>query len=128
MSQVTGEDDKAIAISMQQVRERGHLNAYEFKLGMDRLSDWREHVRSHPLPAVTASVLAGFLVAQSVLPTTKPTVKVVRVAKGGNDVDENEVAAKAGAASAVAAIVGTMLTNAARQYVSYQIQNRFKTR
>ena len=126
----TIEDDDSLAAQMQGVRERGHLDAYELKLGVDRLSDWREHVRSHPLAAVAASAVAGFVITRSVFPGPQPPKKVVRKgkAKGEDEIDENEVAVKAGAASAVTAVVGTLLTNAAKQYVSYQLQNRFRGR
>ena len=121
------EDDETLAARMQEVRARGHLDAYELKLGVGRLSDWREHVRSHPLPAVAIGTVAGFLTARAVFPGPQPVKKVSRNGKktdGG--IDENEVAAKAGAASAVTAIVGTMLTNAAKQYLTYQLQSRFR--
>ena len=121
------EDDESLAERMREVRARGHLDAYELKLGVDRLSDWREHVRSHPLPAVAIGAVAGFQTARAVFPGPQPTKKVSRKAKkNADDIDENEVAAKAGAASAVTAIVGTMLTNAAKQYLTYQLQSRFR--
>lgn len=128
------EDDQAISARMRRVRERGHLDAYELKLGVDRLSDWREHVRSHPLPAFAASAVIGFLTTRAVFPSPQPPKKVVRKgdkakgdkAKNEEPVSENEVAAKAGITSAIAAMAGTMLMNAAKQYVTYQVQNRFR--
>lgn len=52
--------EEAIAERMQEVRRRGHANAYHLRVGVDRVSDWREHVKAYPLPSVIAACVAGY--------------------------------------------------------------------
>lgn len=120
------DDDDAIAAQMQAVRQRGHLNAYGLKLGVDRLGDWREHVRYHPLAAVGLSVTVGYLVTSSLL-GDKRSKRRPEPAPGSHEEQKQEVAQKAGAASAIGTLVGTALVGIARQYVTAQIQSKFKS-
>lgn len=122
------EEEGTLAERMREVRARGHRDAYELKLGVDRLSDWREHVRSHPLPAVAVGAVAGFLTIRTIFPGPQPVKKSSRKVKEDGVDSGTEVAAKAGVASALTAMVGTMLANAARQYMTQQLQSRFRGR
>ena len=119
------ENEPTIARRMQGVRERAKLDAHDLKIGVGRLGDWREHVRSHPLPAITIAALAGFIITKSVIGVgaSKPeTVKKIKTTDG----EETEVVAKAGATSAVAAMVGTMATGLLKQYLTAQMRNVMK--
>ncbi len=46
--------------AMSVVRSRGLANADVLAKRVERLSDWREHVRAHPLPIALAAAALGY--------------------------------------------------------------------
>lgn len=106
--------EEAIAERMQEVRRRGHANAYHLRVGVDRVSDWREHVKAYPLPSVVAACIVGYWATSKVLPdrsvryTSAPNVN-------GPANDEAQVA-KTTATAGIAAFAGSIATNLIRQY------------
>ncbi len=121
-------DEAAIARKMQGVRERGRLDAHELKLGVNRMSDWREHVRAHPLPIVLAAASVSFLVAMSVTKpwNQNPSNALKRSAPKQSASDSDELLTKSTAMSAVGAIVGTVVTTALKQYLTSQVRNALR--
>jgi len=55
------ERDKLVA-EMESIRRQGLQAAEQFGHDMTRLADWREHIRSSPLPFVIAAAAAGYVV------------------------------------------------------------------
>lgn len=61
---------------MQRVRAKRAYRVAEFRMEAERVTDWREHVKSAPIPSLVGSVLLGFVAIQSVkrltsLPATR---------------------------------------------------------
>lgn len=47
---------------MKELRSFGLQTAAQLPRDFDRATDWREHVRAHPIPAVLAAAAIGFLI------------------------------------------------------------------
>jgi hypothetical protein len=111
---------------MAAVRARGLRNARELGHDFERLSDWREHVRAHPIPLTLAALAAGFYIVPTKPKQTPAAVaSQMRAAASG---PVSRAAEPVGATStpgmkgAVLGFVGSMLANTIRGYVSHQIQ------
>jgi hypothetical protein len=106
-----------ISERMNAVRNRGLVNARELGQEVERLGDWREHVRANPLPLALAAAVAGFWL----VPARRPKPVVV---KQDTEVEEKaKVAGAAGLGGAAMGFVGSMLGNLVRNYVSHQLQS-----
>lgn len=119
---------------MSAVRNRGLANATELGERVEKLSDWREHVRAHPWPIALA---AGALACWAV-----PRRRVARHSTNGADTvlpamsrsadapTEREVktASAAGLGGALMGFAGSLIGNAVRSYVSEQVQTLITSR
>ncbi len=106
--------EEAIAERMQEVRRRGHANAYHLRVGVDRVSDWREHVKAYPLPSVIAACVAGYWATTKLFPN-RSVPSTFSKASEGTSKGEAQVA-KTTAAAGIAAFAGSIATNLIRQY------------
>ena len=133
---------------MTEVRRRGLANAEVLAERVERLSDWREHVRAHPLPiALGVAALAYWLVPSRTRTGTasmlaKPdsrmpesrTGTVAPVIGGGSSGEsslakkEARVASFAGVGGAAMGFVTSLVGNAVRSYVSEQVQTLITSR
>jgi len=102
---------------MAAVRSRGLVNARELGEEVERLGDWREHVRAHPIPLVVAAAALGYWVVPS-----RPKASALPVAASAK-APADEKAKKAGIAGLAMGFATTLLGNAVRSYVSQQIQS-----
>lgn len=113
-------DKHVICEQMAAVRNRGLVNASELGEEVERLSDWREHVRAYPVPLVLAAAAAGFWIMpgrarkrkadKDQLPLPQ-AVQAERAKPGG----------VAGMSGAAMGFLGSMLANAVRGYISEQL-------
>ncbi len=124
---------------MSLVRNRGLANASALAERVERLSDWREHVRAHPLPlALAAGALAFWMVpksrSQSATARTEAMASTASSTKGsgtGNAAPterEAKVAGIAGIGGAAMGFLGSLIGNAVRNYVGEQIQTLITSR
>ena len=118
---------------MSFVRSRGLDNASELGQRVEKLSDWREHVRAHPVPIALA--VAGL--AYWVIPPKRVASYPAKSYRSGSkpatdddDVSEREVkvAGIAGMGGAAMGFLGSLLGNAIRSYVSEQVQTLITSR
>ncbi len=114
---------------MSFVRSRGLDNASELGERVEKLSDWREHVRAHPVPiALAVGALAYWAiptktkVAASSAPSQTPRGSVEGTER------EAKVAGIAGLGGAAMGFLGSLLGNAVRSYVSDQVQTLITSR
>lgn len=120
------DSEEVLASRMQEVRRRGHSNAYQLRVGVDRVSDWKEHVKAHPLPAIVASAIVGYVATSKLLaPRPEPPIQVplqdqIRALRGQT---QEQQAAKTTITAGVAAFVGSIVSNAVRQYARGYIEN-----
>ena len=140
-----------IRSQMSEVRRRGLANAEVLAERVERLSDWREHVRAHPLPiALAVGALAYWLVpsrsrsgtgiasgtgtasASSASASRTGTVASEIGGAGTRDSSlskkEARVANFAGVGAAAMGFVASLVGNAVRSYVSEQVQTLITSR
>lgn len=118
------ESEEVLASRMQEVRRRGHSNAYQLRVGVDRVSDWKEHVKAHPIPAIVASAIAGYIVTSQLIGRTQPPpIAVPQSFRRGSVQQTQEQVAKTTATAGIAAFVGSIVSNAVRQYARGYIEN-----
>lgn len=121
---------------MSAVRRRGLANAEVLAERVEKLSDWREHVRAHPLPmALAVSALAYWLVPSRTRTGAVPGTGTVVPSQGKADSNESRLAKKeakaasfAGVGGAAMGFVGSLIGNAVRSYVSDQVQTLITSR
>ena len=106
---------------MAAVRARGLRNARELGHDFERLSDWREHVRAHPIPLTLAAFAAAFYVVPS-KPRARPAAPSTAVRTTSGETARESVNSP-GVKGAVLGFVGSMLASSIRGYVSHQIQS-----
>jgi hypothetical protein len=133
MNDTLARDTLHICEKMAAVRSRGLVNARELGEEVERLSDWREHVRAHPIPIAIAAAVVGYWL----VPTRpKSPVRHLREAElpaGGKSppsVQEEKVktAGIAGVGGALMGFAGSLIGNAVRSYAMQQIQTIFQSK
>lgn len=120
-----GDSEEAVAARMQEVRRRGHSNAYQLRVDVDRVSDWREHVKAHPLPAVVAAALLGYVATSKMLggKSDNRVTPRVEIHHGGSSTTTEKQVAKASIGAGVAAFAGSIVSNMLRQYAKGYVDN-----
>ena len=104
---------------MAAVRSRGLVNAQELGEEVERLGDWREHVRAHPIPLVVAAAAAAYWL----MPARRPEVKYVVPAQGSTaEVEEQKAKSTGGYVGVLLGFATSLAGNAIRNYVSQQVQ------
>jgi hypothetical protein len=120
---------EAIAGEMSIVRARGLRRARAMGHDFERLSDWREHVRAHPIPLAVAAMVAGYYVIPSKSkPSDNGWQKPATTSPFGMGAKQDAAerpSAKSTAGAAVLGIVGSMVSNLIRSYMSKQIHSLF---
>jgi len=112
-----------ICEQMAAVRCRGLVNARELNDEVERLGDWREHVRAHPIPLALAAAAIGYWV----VPAKRKRAKVklpqgeARVAAEVREQEKGKAAT--GLAGLAMGFITSMAGNAIRTYVSQQVQS-----
>lgn len=108
-----------ICEQMAAVRSRGLVNARELGEEVERLGDWREHVRAHPVPLVIAAAALGFWA----VPSRRKKVEVPSLVSSGASAREETAKAKTGMAGLLVGFATSLAGNAIRSYVSQQVQS-----
>jgi len=112
-----------ICEQMAMVRSRGLVNARELGEEVERLSDWREHVRAHPVPlALAAAALGYWAVPARRKPSPPATASPVEV-RTAAAVREEKGKVATGIGGLVMGFVTSMAGNAIRSYVSQQVHS-----
>ncbi|MFO1064882.1 MAG: hypothetical protein U0892_13535 [Pirellulales bacterium] len=133
MSEVDGIVDR-----MVEIRARGLRKARELNADIERLGDWREHVRAHPWPVALAVLAAGYYVVPSRTQRSKSSGfnseyhgrARAGASENGSAGEETPVSHAekeravgfSQAGGAVVGFLGSMAANAVRSYVSSRIQ------
>ena len=102
-------DDDLIA-RMNEIRNSSERHVVRMHAEAERLVDWREHVRSHPLMAVGVAAAAGFF--------------MVYRSRGTAETKVNEAATRSSIASGAMAFVGTMAGNMLKQYAANYVKGK----
>jgi hypothetical protein len=114
-----------ICEQMAAVRNRGLVNASELGEEVERLSDWREHVRAYPVPLVLGAAALGFWIVPG-------RVRKKRVDKSGSShsaraetiqEERTKTAGVAGIGGAAMGFVGSLIGNAVRAYIAEQLHS-----
>lgn len=119
---------------MSSVRNRGLAHASVLGERVEKLSDWREHVRAHPWPiALAVGALACWAVPTKTKTHAAPIADSTSSTSKSSNVDtvterDIKTAGAAGLGGALMGFVGSMIGNAVRSYVSEQIQTLITSR
>ncbi len=120
---------------MALVRSRGLANAQVLAERVEKLSDWREHVRAHPWPiALATGALAYWMIpakhaSAPVLSKTQQAAHQSASEATGVDAERDvKVAGMAGIGGAAMGFVGSLIGNAVRSYISEQVQTLITSR
>lgn len=117
---------------MSFVRSRGLDNASELGERVEKLSDWREHVRAHPVPITLAVAALAYWAVPAKRNASQPTLSSRATNSVKADADTSDDAAKtagiAGMGGVAMGFLGSLIGNAVRSYVSEQIQTLITSR
>jgi len=117
-------DKLLICEQMAAVRNRGLVNASELGEEVERLSDWREHVRAYPIPLALGAAAVGFWLMPGRARKKKVEPVVHRAAGGSSEAVQEEhvkTAGIAGIGGAAMGFVGSLIGNAVRSYIAEQL-------
>ena len=124
MSQFKTAED--IRQRMAEVRVRGVADANELDRAIERVKDWREHFKVHPFASIALAAVAGYSLVphRKAVPTTARCPSVASVASSGA-LPESSTAASSALRLVVGGLMSQILRNAAKTWVTSQIQKRF---
>ncbi len=122
-------EQQEIVQRMAEVRSRGLVNAHDLGHDVERLSDWREHVRAYPIPLALGAAIVGYWM----IPARKTAVPKTQTVRSESSelpypttqqpVQETKRFSLAGLSGAAMGFVGTLAANAARSYISEQMHS-----
>lgn len=115
---------------MSAVRNRGLANATMLAKRVEKLSDWREHVRAHPWPiALAVGAVAYWVMPTKHVSRLPPQAAHETVSRTGTgavapaSTREEKVANAASVRGAALGFIGSLVGNALRSYVTDQVQS-----
>ncbi len=111
---------------MSEVRNRGTAHVRLLADRVEKLSDWREHVRAHPVPIALAAAVAAYWLVPS-KPRPSGTGTVASAKETGTDESPAKASTRASMTGAAMGFVGTLLANAIRNYISEQLNSLVST-
>jgi hypothetical protein len=134
MNDTLAKDTLHIREKMAAVRSRGLVNARELGEEVERLGDWREHVRAHPIPLAIAAAVLGYWMVPSrpkrvIRARSEPDSRRRQSAESAPMHEEKaKTAGLAGMGGAIMGFAGSLLGNAVRSYATQQIQTIFQSK
>lgn len=108
---------------MAAVRSRGLVNARELGEEVERLGDWREHVRAHPIPLALAAAALGYWVVPARRKKRPVEAPSSGFSGGAASAREEKAKAATGITGLLLGFATTLAGNAIRSYVSQQVQS-----
>lgn len=109
---------------MRAIRNSSERHVEHMHLEAERLTDWREHVRSQPILALAAATTLGFLAVQSTTRSDGRPATNGKTSQPATDSAGGRAATRATLASGMMAFAGTMASNLLKQYVSGYVRNQ----
>lgn len=106
---------------MNAIRNSSERHVVRMHAEAERLVDWREHVRSHPLASVGIAAAAGFFLMYRSRGSSAPQVQTTASRKTDK---ADEAAARTSIASGAMAFVGTMAGNMLKQYAANYVKGK----
>ena len=132
---VTTDEANELLRRMQSLRSTGNRDVQQLQHEMERVVDWREHVRARPTASAVAAAVVGFTVVRAVF-AKRPQAPVQYVAAqtsqslgqfptSQSSASQPSPAARTAAGSALA-FVGGMASTLARQWISEYLKKELK--
>lgn len=118
-------DDGDLVEQMGLIRNASEPHVAGMHYQAARVADWREHVRSHPLVAVSTAALTGYVLVSKLRSLGGSNGgSVVESARRQSSTDDDASVAMTSIASGAMAFVGSMASAMLKQYVSGYVRNR----
>lgn len=99
---------------MHALRSTGDRDVRQLQNEMERVVDWREHVRARPVLSAVAAAVVGFTVVRAVFATRPSPAPLVRAQSTRS------------ATGSALAFVGGMASTLARQWISDYVKKELK--
>ncbi len=99
---------------MHALRSTGDRDVRQLQNEMERVADWREHVRARPVLSAVAAAVVGFTVVRAVFATRPASAPVLRAGTNRS------------AAGSALAFVGGMASTLVRQWISDYVKKELK--
>ncbi len=109
---------------MRAIRNCSEKHVAHMHLEAERLTDWREHVRSQPMLAVAAAATVGFLAVQRTGNADRRPATAATTSQQISDSQGEQLATRTSLASGIMAFAGSMASNLLKQYVSGYVRNQ----
>ncbi len=126
MSAISDEANELLS-RMHALRSTGDRDVQRLQDQMDRVTDWREHVRARPALSAAVAAVVGFTVVRAVLAqpsrqtTSSTPASAAPAANSATNVQE-----KRSATRSVLAFAGGMASTFLRQWISEYIKKELK--
>ncbi len=126
MSAISDEANELLS-RMHALRSTGDRDVQRLQDQMDRVTDWREHVRARPALSAAVAAVVGFTVVRAVFaqPSRKNAAAAPALATVASTAAANPQEKRSATRSALA-FAGGMASTFLRQWISEYIKNELK--
>ena len=111
------DNSSAIVSRMRELRSTGQSDVEQLHAQVERVTDWREHVRAQPILAVVSSTAVGYLVLRALVGSGTPVQSVAITSPA-------QVANKTTASMGLLSLVGGIATSVGRQWVTEYLKKQ----
>jgi len=139
MASVSTPEETDLIERMNRIRNASEQHVAQFHHEVQRLKDWREHVRAQPLLAIGASFVVGYIVVNKLTGPRKGSLKVRYDSRqsgaDGNGTESNgadskvaEVMASPSFSAGAMALFGSLASSAVRMAATHYLRNMLDRR
>lgn len=144
MASVSTPEETDLIERMNRIRNASEQHVAQFHHEVERLKDWREHVRAQPLLAIGASFVVGYIAVNKLTGPRKGSLKVRYDSRqsgadgngaDGNGADSNgadskvaEVTASPSFSAGAMALFGSLASSAVRMAATHYLRNMLDRR
>lgn len=123
---VSESDDTELIRRMNSIRNASEQHVAQLHHEVERLKDWREHVRAQPILALGASAVVGFWLVSKFTAPKASRKKVSR--KKLDEKAVTEVAATTSLAAGAMALLGSLASNGIRMAATHYLRSALEKR
>ncbi len=134
MASVSTPEETDLIERMNRIRNASEQHVAQFHHEVERLKDWREHVRAQPLLAIGASFAVGYIVVNKLTGPRKGSLKVRYDSRqsgadsNGADSKAAEVTASPSFSAGAMALFGSLASSAVRMAATHYLRNMLDRR
>lgn len=117
---LSNDASEAIISRMRELRSTGVRDVHQLHAQVERVTDWREHVRAHPTASVVAASIIGFTLVRTITNSDRPPQQIVY----SSAPMPASVAKPKSAMTGMLSVAGGMAASMARQWLAQYVKKQ----